>query len=69
MITYNPLWKTLIDKSMNRGQLAKAVHLSRATVTMMGKNEPVSLLTLARICSVLDVPIQDVVEITVEKKE
>ena len=63
VISYNPLWKTLIDKSINRGELAKTVHLSRATVTKMGKGEPVSLTVIERICTALDMPIQAVVEI------
>lgn len=67
MITYNPLWKTLIDKSMNRGQLAKAVGLARTTVTKMGKNEPISMNVIERICRTLDVRIEDVVEIIPEQ--
>lgn len=69
MITYNPLWKTLIDKHMNRGELAKAVGLARATVTKMGKGQPVSMTVIERICLELDVRIEDVVEIKAEKKE
>ncbi len=68
MISYNPLWKTLIDKHMNRGELCKAVHLSRATVTKMGKDQPVSLVVIDRICTALDVKIDDVLEITAEKE-
>ena len=68
VISYNPLWKTLIDKSMNRGEFAKAVHLSRATVTKMGKNQPVSLMVIARICRELDVKIDEVIQITAEKE-
>lgn len=52
---------------MNRGDLAKTVHLSRATVTKMGKDQPVSLLVIERICRTLDVPIQNVIEITREE--
>ncbi len=68
MISYNPLWKTLIDKHMNRGDLAKTVHLSRATVTKMGKDQPVSLVVIDRICTALDVKIEDVLEITFEQE-
>lgn len=62
-ISYDPLWKTLIDKKMNKGDLCEKAQLSRGTLTKMGKDESVTLEVIARICDVLDVPIQDVVEI------
>ena len=62
-ISYNPLWKTLIDRRMTRGQLCEAVHLSRATVTKMGKSKPIALTIIGRICAVLDIPVQAVLEI------
>ena len=61
--SFNPLWKTLIDKHMTRGQLCQAAHLSRATVTKMGKNLYVSLDVLVRICQVLNIPVEQVIEI------
>ena len=66
MISFNPLWKTLIDKKMTRGQLCGAARLSRATVTKMGKNRPVSLDVIARICLTLHVPVEQVLEIKEE---
>ena len=62
-IRFNPLWKTLIDKHMTRGQLCASAGLARATVTKMGKNKPVSLEVIARICLALDVPVEQVIEI------
>lgn len=63
MISYDPLWKTLVDKHMNKGELCEAAHLSKGTVTKMGKGESVTLDVIARICGTIHVPIQDVVEI------
>lgn len=62
-ISYIPLWKTLIERQINRGELCESVQLARATVTKMGKNQPVSLTVIARICVALEVPVEQVVEI------
>ena len=45
MISYNPLWKTLIDKGMKKEDLKNATGLSYGTMASMGKNEPCLLYT------------------------
>ena len=50
MITYKPLWKTLIDKDMKKMDLVADGTLSRGTLAKMGKNEKVSLDVVERIC-------------------
>ena len=62
-ISFNPLWKTLIDKNMTRGELCEAAGIARATVTKMGKNKPVALEIIVRICNALHVPVEQVMEI------
>lgn len=62
MISYNPLWKTLIDKGMNKGDLKNATGLSYGTIAAMGKNEPVNLKQIDRICKALQCQIEDVIE-------
>ena len=62
MISYNPLWKTLIDKGMNKGDLKEATGISFGTMASMGKNEPVNLKQIDRICKVLHCKIDDVIE-------
>lgn len=62
-LSFNPLWKTLIDREMTRGQLCEAVPLSRATVTKMGKNQPVSLVVIAHICAALNVRVDQILEV------
>lgn len=66
MISYNPLWKTLIDKNMKKTDLIKLTHISNGTLAKLGKNESVSLSILDKICIALDCNISDIVEI---KKE
>lgn len=64
MITFDPLWRTLKTKGMNKGDLQKLTSLSSSTVAKLAKNEKVSLDVVERICESLQVPIYDVVEIT-----
>lgn len=63
MITFDPLWKTLKSKGMNKGDLQKITGLSSSTIAKLAKNEVVKLDVVYRICKALAVPIYDVVEI------
>lgn len=63
MISYNPLWKTLIDKNMKKMDLVKLVGISNGTLAKLGKNESVSLSVIDKICIALGCDINDVVEI------
>ena len=62
MISYTPLWHTLINKGMNRGDLKNMTGLSFGTIASMGKNEPVNLKQIDRICKALHCKIEDVIE-------
>lgn len=61
-ISYNGLWKTLIDRGMNKGDLCKITGLSSSTVAKMTNNESVKLSVIERICKELDCSIADIVE-------
>ena len=63
MISYDPLWKKLIDLKMSKSELAKVTGLSRTTVSKMAAGESVTLDVIDRICEKLEVPITDVVDI------
>lgn len=63
MIIFDPLWRTLKIKGMNKGDLQKLASFSSSTVAKLAKNEKVSLDVVERICMELQVPIYDVVEI------
>lgn len=62
MISYTPLWHTLINKGMNKGDLKNMTGLSFGTIASMGKNEPVNLKQIDRICKALHCKIEDVIE-------
>lgn len=61
-LSYNKLWKLLVDKKMSQSDFRKAVDLSPNTLTKMRKDEPITLTTLERICKVLDADFGDIVE-------
>ena len=62
-LSYDPLWKKLIDLHMSRTELAGKAGISRGIITRMGKNETVSLDAVVKICKTLDCPIYDVISI------
>ena len=64
MVSYKPLWHTLIDRDMKKMELVEKVGMSRATLSKLNNNQYVALEVLDRICEVLDCRIEDVVEIT-----
>ncbi|WP_312072279.1 DNA (cytosine-5-)-methyltransferase [Anaerotignum propionicum] len=63
-ISYDRLWKLLIDKKMNRTELKEAAGISFNVLARMGKNEPVSIESLEKICRTLTCNIGEVMEIT-----
>ena len=60
-ISYDPLFKKLVDAKMNRTELAKKAGISKGTMTKIGKNEYVALEVIEKICQTLDCDIADVV--------
>ena len=53
-VTYNKLWKLLIDKNMNKTELKEASGVSFNVMARMGKNEAVSIESTEKICMVLN---------------
>jgi len=64
-ISYNKLWKLLIDKQMNKTDLKKIANISSNVIASMGRDEPVAMVSLVKICLALGVDIGDVVEIKI----
>ena len=62
IVSYNKLWKLLIDKGMNKTQLGLATGISTSTISKLGKNEQVSMDSLLKICKVLNCNIGDIVD-------
>ena len=66
-ISYNRLWKLLIDKKMTKSELRLAADISTTTLAKLGKDETVSMDVMLRICKVLNCGIEDVIEIVNEE--
>ena len=66
-ISYNGLWKLLIDKEMYKKDLGEKLGISSATLAKMGKGETVSMEVLQKICEYMDCDIGDIVSF--RKKE
>ena len=60
---YNRLWKLLIDKGIKRTELKRLAGVSTNVIAKLGKNEPVAMETLAKICTTLQCGLDDIVEI------
>ncbi|MFQ9979214.1 MAG: helix-turn-helix domain-containing protein [Finegoldia magna] len=66
-ISYNKLWKLMIDKGLNKTKLRTEAGISSNAMAKLGKNESVQLEVLAKICKTLDCNIEDVCEILFEE--
>lgn len=64
VLSYNGLWKLLIDKNMKKMDLVQKVGISTSTLAKMGKGEPVSLEVLGKICDKLDCDFGDIINFT-----
>lgn len=65
-VSYNKLWKLLIDKGMTKTDLRLATDMSTTTLARLGKNENVSMDVMLRICKVLDCKFDDIVDLTAD---
>lgn len=66
-ISYNKLWKLLVDKKMSKADLRKAAGIAPNTMTRLRRDEEVTLAVLNKICSTLDVDIGDIMEFVPEE--
>ena len=67
--SYNKLWKLLIDNNMLKKDLMQQANITSTTIAKMGKNEPVSLVVLGRICVALKCNIGDIVDVIHEYRK
>lgn len=61
-ISYNKLWKILIDKDMKRKDLQEVAGISSASVAKLGKGDNITTDVLLRICEALDCTIDDILD-------
>lgn len=63
-VSYDKLWKLLIDKKMTKTTLRIEADMSSSTLAKMSKNETVSMDVMLRICKVLDCNVGDIMDAT-----
>jgi len=61
-ISYNKLWKLMIDKKLKKKFLLDEVGISRSTLSHLNHDEHVSTESLMKICSVMNCDISDICE-------
>lgn len=66
--SYSKLWKMLIDKKMLKKDLMIMTNINSSTMAKLGKDLPVSMEVLGRICIALDCNIGDIVDVIKEEK-
>lgn len=62
-VSYNRLFKLLIDKKMKKKDLCELADVSSSTMSKMGRDEIVSMEIIARICLKLNCTVDDILEI------
>jgi len=67
-ISYNGLWKLMIDKNLQKKDLIEGLNISSATIAKMGKGESVSVDVLERICEYMNCNIGDIMSFEKEEK-
>ena len=68
-ISYDKLWKLMIDKKINKTQLSEKAGITTNAMAKLGKNEDVRVQILIKICEVLDCKIDDIMEYSVSVKK
>lgn len=68
-ISYDKLWKLMIDKKINKTQLSEKAGITTNAMAKLGKNESVQVEILAKICKVLECNIEDIAELKKEGEQ
>lgn len=61
-ISYNKLWKMLIDKEMQRKDLQERAGISSASIAKLGKGANITTDVLLKICEAMDCKLEDIME-------
>ena len=68
-VSYNRLWKMLIDKNMKRIEMQYLTGISGNILARMGKNQYVSMETIEKICKKLDCTVDEMMEFTDDEQQ
>ena len=67
--SYNRLWKLMIDKKINNTTLRREAGITSNAMAKLGKDQPVNVEVLAKICRVLNCTVDDIMEILPDEDE
>ncbi len=67
-ISYNKLWKLLVDKKMSKADLRRAAGIAPNTMTKLNRDEEVSMTVLVKICTALNVNIGEIMDLIPENQ-
>lgn len=62
-ISYNRLWKLMIDRGMKRHDLKEKTGISTASIAKLGRNDNITTAVLLKICNGLDCDLSDIMEL------
>lgn len=68
MVSYNKLWKLLIDKKMNKKDLMQVSGISTASVSKLTKGQNIQTDVLCKICKALECDFGDIMEYVRDNK-
>jgi len=68
-VSYNKLWKLMIDKGLNKTKLRTEAGISSNAMAKLGKNESVQVEVLVKICNHLNCTMNDIMEIIPDNLE
>ena len=68
-VSYNKLWKKLIDLEMSRTELRLKAGLSTRQLAKLGKNESVNTDVLVKVCQALECNVDEIMDITDQTEE
>lgn len=67
-VSYNKLWKLMIDRNMNKSDLRSLTGIGTNTLAKLSKGQPVSMEVLLKICTRFDCDISDICEFIKDDK-
>lgn len=62
MISYAPFWNTLKEKNISQYQLINEYDISTGTLDNMRKNKSITMMTIDKLCDILDCQVEDIVK-------
>lgn len=65
-ISYNKLWKLLIDVGWNKSDLKEKAGISAASIAKLGKGDNITTDVLLKVCDALDCKLEDIIETIIE---